>query len=98
MTFPMYQYFCVISVKHIRRVVEDNLGIIIPLANCFCVCGGDIMFSCCPSVCLSFWFFNILKRRWNFIKFGKHIDIHKMNIYNRKIRARANSFRVIALC
>ena len=50
--------------------------------------------SVCPSGCYShpsvtFWFFSILKRQWwNFINFGKHIDIHKMNIYNRKIRTR----------
>ena len=50
------------------------------------VCGG-ILFSHCQST--TFWVFNILKRqRWNYIKFGKHIDIHKMNIDNRKIRAR----------
>ena len=57
MTFPMYQYFCIISVKHIRRVVEDNLGIIIPLANCFCVGGGGytvFMLSVCLSVVLVF--------------------------------------------
>ena len=48
---------------------------------------GGIMFSC-PSI-RTFLFFNILKKQWrNFIKFGKHIHIHKMNIYNRKIRAR----------
>ena len=42
---------------------------------------------------------NTLKMQWqNFIKFGKHIDIHKMNIYNRKKGLRANSFRVTALC
>ena len=27
-----------------------------------------------------------------FHKFGKHIDIHKMYIYNRKIRARGKFF------
>ena len=48
---------------------------------------GGILLSRCLSA--TFWFFNIVKRQWwNFIKFGKHIDIHKMNIYYRKIRAR----------
>ena len=27
------------------------------------------------------------------MKFGKHIDIHKMNIYNRKIRAWGQFFK-----
>ena len=57
---------------------------------------GDILFSCCPSIRLSvrpsvtFWFFfNILKRQWwQFIKFCRHIDIDKMYVYNRKLRAR----------
>ena len=53
--------------------------------------GTSIHPSICPSA--TFWFFNILKRQWwNFIKFGKHIDIHKMNIYNRKIMARGQFF------
>ena len=66
--------------------------IVIPSQTVFV---GGILFSHCPWVCLSmtFWFFNILKRQWqNFIKFGKNIDIHKMNIYNRKIRARGQFF------
>ena len=60
-----------------------------------CLWGG-ILFSRCPSVRLSvrpsvmFWFFfNILKRQWwKFIKFCRHIDIDKMYVYNRKLRAR----------
>ena len=66
---------------------------------------GIILFSHCPSIrplfrlSTTFWFFNILKRQWqNFIKFGKHIDIQKMNIYNRNIRARGQFCWVIALC
>ena len=41
-----------------------------------------------PSV--TFWFFfNTLKRQWwKFIKFCRHIDIDKMSVYNRKLRAR----------
>ena len=38
---------------------------------------------------LGYLFFNILKRQWwKFIKFCRHIDIDKMNVYNRKLRAR----------
>ena len=73
--------------------MDSALRLIIPPANY--VCWGRILFSCClsvfPSVCLSvtFWFFfNILKRQWwKFIKFCRHIDIDKMYIYNRKLRA-----------
>ena len=63
------------------------------------VCWWGILFSCpsvFPSVCpsirpsVTFWFFfNILKRQWwKFIKFCRHIDIDKMYVYNRKLRAR----------
>ena len=61
--------------------------------------GGGILFSRCLSVhpsvrpsfrpCVlppvTFWFFfNILKRQWwKFIKFGRHIDIDEMYVYNR---------------
>ena len=63
-----------------------------------CLWGG-ILFSCCPSIrpsfhpSVTFWFFfNILKRRWKFIKFCRHIDIDKMYIYNRKLRARGQFY------
>ena len=67
-------------------------GHIYTLANCVCVCGGGggegrgyTVFTL--SVC---WFFfqYLEKAMTEFHKFVKHIDIHKMNIYNRKIRAR----------
>ena len=54
--------------------------------------GGVYCFHVRPSFCpsMTFWFFlNILKRqRWKFIKICRHIDINKMYIYNRKLRAR----------
>ena len=31
---------------------------------------------------------NLNRQLWNFIKFCEHIDIHKINIYNRKIWSR----------
>ena len=59
-----------------------------------CLWGGYTVFtlsirlSVRPSV--TFWFFfYILKRQlWKFIKFCRHIDINKMYVYNRKLRAR----------
>ena len=55
--------------------------------------GRGILFSRCPSIRDVLVFQYLEKRQWwNFIKFGKHIDIHKMNIYNSKIRARAQFF------
>ena len=51
-----------------------------------------------PSVMIWF-FFNILKRQWwKFIKFCRHIDIDKMYVYNRQLRARGQFCGVIALC
>ena len=72
--------------------------IFIPPANCVCVCvcgGGGILLSVRLSVrasvrpSVTFWFFfNILKRQWwKFIKFCSLIDIDKMYVYNRKLRA-----------
>ena len=65
-------------------------------ANCAHGRGGilfshpSISASICPFA--TFWFSNIFKRQWrNFIKFGKHIDIHKMNIYLEKWGLGANS-------
>ena len=65
-----------------------------------CVCGG-ILFSHCPSVrpsfrrpSVTFWFYlNIFNRLWwNLIKPCKHIDILKINMYNRKLRARGQLY------
>ena len=71
--------------------IGNSSHIFIPPANCVC---ASILFSR-PSIYPSatFWFFIILKRQWrNFIKFDKHIDIHEMNIYDSKIRARGQFF------
>ena len=65
---------------------------------------GGILFSRCPSIHVSIhpsmmfcFFLNILKRQWwKFIKLCRHIDIDKMYVYNRKLRA--NSVEVIAVC
>ena len=83
--YPLSNFFPRLSGRRLAMI-----GIIIPPANC--LWQDIILFSRCPSV--TFWFFSILKRqRWNFIKFGKHIDIYKMNIYIRKIRARGQFFQ-----
>ena len=75
------------------------ISIIIPPTNY--VCGGVYCFHIVrPSIRLSvrpsvtFWFFfNILKRQWwKFIKFCRHIDIDKMYVYNRKLRARGQFY------
>ena len=51
-----------------------------------CLLGG-ILYSCCPPVRDILVFFNILKRQW--WKFCRYIDIDKMYVYNRKLRARS---------
>ena len=45
----------------------------------------------CVRLSVTFWFFlNILKRQlWKFIKLCIHIDIDKMYVYNKELRARA---------
>ena len=59
------------------------------VVNCFTL---SVFLSVCLFVSLSmtFWFFlNILKSQWwKFIKFCRHIDIDKLYLYNRKLRAR----------
>ena len=80
--------------ENLKNWTAEKSAVIIPPANY--VCGGGILFSRCPSVhpsfrpSVTFWFFfNILKRQWwKFIKFCRHIDIDKMYVYNRKLRAR----------
>ena len=55
---------------------------------CFHIVHPSSRPSVCPFVKFCF-FFNILKRQWwKFIKFCRHIDIDKMNVYNRKLRIR----------
>ena len=79
-----YQNTCMLkSILHLLFGLNNpTVTIVIPPANC--VYGGVYCFHVVhplvrPSV--TFWFFNILKRQWlNFIKFGKHIDIHKMHL------------------
>ena len=87
--------------EHYFSQTDMFTSIIIPPQTMFvCVWGGggctvftlsihlSVHVSVHPSV--TFWFFfNILKRQWwKFIKFCRHIDIDKMYIYNRKLRAR----------
>ena len=58
-------------------------------------------FRACVHPSVTFWFFlNVLKRQWwKFIKLCRHIDIDKMYIYNKKLKARDQYFTgVIALC
>ena len=60
----------------------DYCPFLYPLQTVF-VGGGYTVFtlSISPSVCGVLVF-----------QFGKHVNIHKMNIYNRKIRARGQFF------
>ena len=66
-----------------------------PTANC--VCGGERGYTVFTLSIRDVLVFQYLEKKamtefHKFKKFGKHIDIHKMNIYNRKIRARGQFF------
>ena len=79
-------------------------NVFIPPANfvrggvyCFHIVRACVRTSVRPSV--TFCFLNILKSHcWIFIKPCKHVHIYKTNTLNKKVRARANSIRVISLC
>ena len=53
---------------------------------CFHVVRPSVRPAICP------WCFGFSVSKKAMMEFGKHIDIHKMNIYYRKIRARGQFF------